>query len=237
MHDRRDCGIHKLCLSGDEQNLARRMVFGRPAKLLKRGQYLYHTGEPLRAVYGVRSGSIKAWVVAADGRVQVIGFHIAGDPIGFSSFSAGQYTSDASALEETQVCELPLDSLQQFAKEAPGVQDQMLRIMSDEILRGQESMLLLGGKTAEQRLAGFLLSLSSRFARQVGVHNELTLSMSRSDIGSYLGIAEETVSRLFTQFQHDGLLTVHRRQITLNLPEKVSALAGEPGTTNNRFPL
>ena len=226
-----------MCRSSDQQDLGHRIVFEKPAKLLKRGQYLYRAGEPLRAVYGIRSGSIKSSLVAVDGRIQVVGFHIAGDPIAFGCLTAGHYTCDASALEETQVCEMPLDSLHRFMKEVPGAQDDILRIMGDEILRSQESMLLLRRKSAEQRLAGFLLSLSSRVAKRGGLRNQFTLSMSRGDIGSYLGVAEETVCRLFTQLQHEHLLTAHRRHITLTSPEKLSALAGEPTASpiNARF--
>lgn len=226
-HTYKDCGIHKLCPAAEDERITRHLVLTATRKLLKRGQYLYRAGEPLRATYGIRNGSIKSCVVAGDGRIQVIGFHIAGDPIGFNSISAGHYICDAIALESTQICELPFDWLRQLAKEIPEIETQLLGIVCNEVLRSQESLLLLGRKTAEQRLAGFLLSLSGRFGERRSPANQFNLSMSRADIGSYLAIAEETVCRVLAQFEQRGLISVRRRQITLHRGDRLGPIAGE----------
>ena len=133
--------------------------------------------------------------------------------------------SEARALETTMVCEVPIDVLEAYSAEAPSIRQQILRILSQEILDNQELMLLLGKKNADERLATFLLSLSRRFQRRSYSPSQFNLSMSRSDIGNYLGMAEETVCRVFTRFQDDGLLTTDRRQVQLLDQDRLQSLS------------
>jgi CRP/FNR family transcriptional regulator len=223
----KDCGIYGLCreVNGPDVDLRLLETIVRNRKIFKRGELLYRIGEPLRAVYAIRCGSVKSYVLTNDGRVQITGFHITGEVIGLGAIAANQYMSEARALETTMVCEVPIDVLEAYSEEVPSIRQQMLKIMSQEILDNQELMLLLGKKNADERLATFLLSLSRRFQRRSYSPTQFNLSMSRSDIGNYLGMAEETVCRVFTRFQDDGLLTTERRQVQLLDQDRLKSIS------------
>lgn len=213
----KDCGIYGLCreVNGPDADLRLLDTIVRNRRMLKRGELLYRIGEPLRAVYAIRCGSVKSYVLTNDGRVQITGFHITGELLGLGAIAANHYASEARVLESTMVCEVPIEVLEAYSEEIPSIRQQMIRIMSQEILDNQELMLLLGKKNSEERLATFLLSFSRRFEKRSYSPTNFNLSMSRSDIGNYLGMAEETVCRVFTRFQDDGLLTTERRQVQL----------------------
>lgn len=223
----KDCGIYGLCreVNGPDVDLRLLETIVRNRKIFKRGELLYRIGEPLRAVYAIRCGSVKSYVLTNDGRVQITGFHITGEVIGLGAIAANQYMSEARALETTMVCEVPIDVLEAYSAEVPSIRQQMLKIMSQEILDNQELMLLLGKKNADERLATFLLSLSRRFQRRSYSPSQFNLSMSRSDIGNYLGMAEETVCRVFTRFQDDGLLSTERRQVQLLDQDRLKSIS------------
>lgn len=148
--------------------------------------------------------------------MQITGFRIAGELLGLDSIIAGHYTSEARVLETTMVCEVPVDASQTYSRAAPSVGLQMLKIMSNEIVGHQELMLLLWTKNADERLATFLLNFSRRFQIRNYSPTKFNLSMSRSDIGNYLGVAEETVCRVFSRFHEGGLLTATRRQVEIH---------------------
>ena len=213
-----DCGIYGLCseVNGSDVDLSLPETIVKNRRLFKRGELLYRVNEPVRSIYAIRSGSVKTYVLTEDGRMQITGFHIAGELLGLGAIAANYFTSEAMVLETTMVCEVPIDVLEVCSKEIPSIRQQMLRILSQEILDNQELMLLLGKKNADERLATFLLSLSRRYQRRHYSPTEFNLSMSRSDIGNYLGIAEETVCRVFTRFQNEGLLSADRRQVRLH---------------------
>lgn len=214
----RDCGVYTLCreVNGPEADLRLLETIVRNRKLFKRGEPLYRIGEPVRAIYAIRSGSVKNYVLTDDGRMQITGFRITGELLGLSDLFVSHYTNEARVLEATMVCEIPLEVLEEYSKQIPSIREQMLRIMSREVLDNQELMLLLGRKNADERLATFLLNFSQRFRRRNYSPTRFNLSMSRSDIGNYLGLAEETVCRMFTRFHDDGLLTTARRHIQIN---------------------
>jgi len=213
----KDCGIHGLCseVNGSEVDLSLPETIVRNRRVFERGDLLFRTDEPVRTIYAVRSGSVKTYVLTKNGRMQITGFHIAGELLGLGAISTRYFTTEAMALETTMVCEVPIEMIEFYSKEIPSVRQQMLKILSREILDNQELMLLLGKKSADERLATFLLSISQRFRRRNYSPSEFNLSMSRSDIGNYLGITEETVSRVFTRFQNEGLLATERRQVQL----------------------
>lgn len=223
----KDCGIYGLCreVNGPDVDLRLLETIVRNRRLFKRGELLYRIGEPLRAIYAIRCGSVKTYVLTNDGRVQITGFHITGELLGLGAIAANHYTSEARVLETTMVCEVPIDVLEEYSAEVPSIRQQMLRIMSQEILDNQELMLLLGKKNADERLATFLLSFSRRFQRRSYSPTKFNLSMSRSDIGNYLGMAEETVCRVFTRFQDEGLLTTERRQVQLLDLDRLKTIA------------
>jgi CRP/FNR family transcriptional regulator len=223
----KDCGIYGLCreVNGPDVDLRLLETIVRNRRLFKRGELLYRIGEPLRAIYAIRCGSVKTYVLTNDGRVQITGFHITGELLGLGALAVNHYTSEARVLETTMVCEVPIDVLEAYSEQVPAIRQQMLRIMSQEILDNQELMLLLGKKNADERLATFLLSFSRRFQRRSYSPSKFNLSMSRSDIGNYLGMAEETVCRVFTRFQEEGLLTTERRQVQLLDLDRLNTIA------------
>lgn len=223
----RDCGIYGLCreVNGPDADLRLLDTIVRNRKMFKRGELLYRIGEPLRAVYAIRCGSVKTYVLTNDGRVQITGFHITGELLGLGAIAANHYTSEARVLESTMVCEVPIEVLEAYSEEIPSIRQQTIRIMSQEILDNQELMLLLGKKNSEERLATFLLSFSRRFEKRSYSPTQFNLSMSRSDIGNYLGMAEETVCRVFSRFQDDGLLTTERRQVQLLDLDRLKSLS------------
>lgn len=223
----KDCGIYGLCreVNGPDVDLRLLETIVRNRKMFKRGELLYRIGEPLRAIYAIRCGSVKSYVLTNDGRMQITGFHITGELLGLGALAANHYTSEARVLETTMVCEVPIEVLDAYSEQIPTIRQQMLRIMSQEILDNQELMLLLGKKNADERLATFLLSFSRRFAKRSYSPTKYNLSMSRSDIGNYLGMAEETVCRVFTRFQEEGLLATERRQVQLLDMDRLTAIA------------
>ena len=226
----RDCGFYQIGLSMGLDS-ADTMLLDRYVKrkhMLKRGQILYRAGEEFTCVYAIRSGSVKTYISTDDGRLQITGFHIPGELLGLNAMDEKRYNCEAMALETTSVCEISLDCFEELARQIPSAHYQMLRMMSREIKLNQELMLLLGKKNAEERLATYLLSLSRRFAMRNYSPTQFNLSMSRGDIGNYLGIAEETVSRIFTRFQEEGVIASERRHIILNDLERLSAIAREP---------
>ncbi len=183
------------------------------------GDYLYRSGDRFKSLYAIRSGSFKTRVLNADGREQVTGFLMAGEIIGLDAISSEVHPCEAVAMEESEVCELPYARLEELSRDIPCLQHHLHKIMSREIVRDQGIMLLLGSMRAEERLAAFLLNMSQRNAIHGMSPTQLRLRMSRLDIGSYLGLKLETVSRTFSHFQEEGLIQVKARSVEiLSLP-------------------
>jgi len=215
------CSLRELCLPAGldpgEMERVDRLVTSR--RKLRRGADLYRAGEPLAALFAIRSGFMKSCVLHDDGREQVAGFHMAGDLLGLDAIGGGSHTCDTVALEDSEVCEIPFSYLEQLSRELPSLQQQLHRIMSREIVRDYGVMLLLGSMSAEERLAAFLLNLSQRFATRGYSPSEFRLRMTREEIGSYLGLKLETVSRAFSGFQDRGLIDVRQKHVRiLDLP-------------------
>jgi len=216
----------------DGGNMALLDRYVKRKRTFKRGQVLYRIGEAFTSVYAIRSGSFKTYISTDDGRLQITGIHVPGALLGLSALDEKRYHCEAMALETTSVCEISVDCFEELGRQIPSVHYQMLRMMSKEIKHNQGLMLLLGKKNAEERLATYLLSLSQRFALRNYSSIQFNLSMSRSDIGNYLGIAEETVCRIFTRFQEEGIITSERRHIVLNDIERLSVIARESYSAN-----
>ena len=211
------CSLRELCLPAGldpgEMERVDRLVASR--RKLRRGADLYRAGEPLAALFAIRSGFMKSCVLHDDGREQVAGFHMAGDLLGLDAIGGGSHTCDTVALEDSEVCEIPFPHLEQLSRELPSLQQQLHRIMSREIVRDYGVMLLLGSMSAEERLAAFLLNLSQRFATRGYSPSEFRLRMTREEIGSYLGLKLETVSRAFSGFQDRRLIDVRQKQVRI----------------------
>lgn len=221
------CSLRELCLPAGldtgELHILDELVDRRSG--LKRGAYLYRSDAPLQSLYAIRSGFLKTSVSHADGREQVAGFHMPGDLMGLDAIGSGRHLCDAVALEDCEVCDLPLESLESLTRKMPSLQQQFHRILSREIVRDHGMMLLLGSMRAEERLAVFLLNLSQRFAARGYSAREFLLRMTREEIGSYLGLKLETVSRALGKMQDKGWIEVRHRQVRLLDPQALGAIA------------
>ena len=225
-----DCSISQLCiplgLNSDELDELDNIIERK--KPIQKSQELFKAGEELKALYAIRAGSVKSYTITEQGDEQITGFHLAGDLIGFDAINTGRHPSFAQALETSMVCEIPYEVLDDLSGKLPRLRQQIMRLMSNEINGDQQMILLLSKKTAEERLASFLHALSNRFSMRGFSAREFRLTMTRGDIGNYLGLTVETVSRLLGRFQKTNLIEVDGKYIRiLDLPALV-LLAGAP---------
>jgi len=230
-----DCSLRDLCLplglGADDLRALEDTV--KSHRKLNKGEFLYRVGDPFRSLYAIRTGSTKTCEIAADGSVQITGFHLPGELLGIDAINSEKHPCDVVALETTEICELPFGKLEGLARELPGLQHQLFRLMSREIAEEEVQLLMLGRMKAEERLAAFLLSISKRYHHLGYSPTDLHLPMSRQDLGDYLGLALETVSRLFSRFQEDKLITVQGRNVKLLNVARLKdvteqAIAGQP---------
>lgn len=223
----RDCSFYRLGLlpgqTEADPHLLEKIACSH--RELKRGDYLYRLGEPVHAIHAIRLGSFKSYVLTQDGRMQITGFKIVGEALGLADLASGRHTIEAQALERASLCEIPLSHLENLNRTLPSFAKQLQSILSSEIYYYQRLALMLGRKTAEERLATFLLDLSARYKTRGFSPQTFSLSMSRDDIGTYLGIAGETVCRLFSRFQEEGLIEARRRLVHILSPDRLRALA------------
>ena len=225
------CSLHQLCLPMGISlaEVERLDVIVKRRRPLARGGYVFHLGDHFHSFYAIRSGSVKTYTVTEDGNEQITGFHLPGEIIGLDAINTIHHPCSAKALETTSICEIPFERLEELAMTVPALGKQLLRVMSREIHAEGELLTLLGKKSAEGRLATLLLSLSMRFQERGFSAREFHLSMSRNDIGNYLGLAVETVSRLFTRFQQQELIAVQNKYIQLKELDRLRELAGLSG--------
>jgi len=223
------CSMRELCLPvGLEADaLAQLDALVSNQARLKKGDTLYRAGDPFGALFAIRLGSCKTTVLAEDGREQITGYHMLGDILGFDGIGTDRHACEAVALEDTQICSLPFERLEEIARGFPGLQHNLHQFLSRDIGRDQNMMLMLGSMRAEERLAAFLLNLSERYRRRGYSSTEFVLRMTREEIGSYLGLKLETVSRLFSRFQEEGLLQVQGRGVKLFDLPGLKQLAGQ----------
>ena len=181
----------------------------------KKGDHLYRQNDAFKSVYAVRSGSFKSYVLNNSGQGRVTGFFLPGEIIGMDGISSKHYANSTVALEHSSICEIPFNQLEKLSHQLPSMQHHFFAIMGNEIAKDQQIHTLLSSYTAEERTASFLLGLSSRYARVSFSPTRFLLPMTRSDIGEYLGLTVETVSRIFTGLQRKGLIEVNNREIEL----------------------
>ena len=224
------CNLQELCLPFGLENAEIEQLdelIGSRRKI-KRHQHLYRAGDGFEAIYAVRSGSFKTNVLFEDGRDQVTGFQMSGEILGLDGIE--KHTCDAQALEDSEVCVIPFDKLEELSREVESLQHQFHKVMSREIVRDHSVMMLLGSMRAEERLAAFLINLSQRFTARGFSPAEFHLRMTRDEIGSYLGLKLETVSRAFSRFQDQGLISVQQKHIKiLNIDGLKALLSNHPG--------
>lgn len=195
------------------------------SRRLKKGDFLFRNGDGFDSLFVVRTGFLKTVIASHDGRDQVTGFFMSGELVGMDGICNQIHYCDAVALEDTEVCELPYASMEELCAAVPELQLHFYRLFSQEIVRDQNVMLLLGNMRAEERLAAFLLNLSQRLKKRGLSANDFILRMSREEIGSYLGLKLETVSRTLSKFSQEGLIEVEYKHIRLLKPERLKQLA------------
>jgi CRP/FNR family transcriptional regulator len=220
------CNLRELCLpvglSGEQ--IARLDTLVTTRKTVPRGQTLFRTGDTFQSLYAVRTGFFKTCVTAEDGRDQVTGFQMAGELLGLDGIGTDRHACDSVALEDSTVCVIPYHQMEDLARELGDLQRVFHKIMSREIVRDHGVMLLLGSMRAEERLAAFLLNLTQRLHLRGFSQSAVVLRMTREEIGSYLGLKLETVSRTFSRFHEEGILDVKQRDIRIADPEALKRL-------------
>lgn len=212
-----NCNLRELCMPVglSPEELARIDDVVATRRKVRRGSTLFRNGEPFESLFAIRTGFFKTCVTSGDGRDQVTGFQMAGEIIGLDGIVSDRHTCDAVALEDAEVCVMPFDRIAELAREINGLQHHVHRIMSREIVREHGVMLLLGSMRAEERVAAFLLNLAQRLHARGFSASELVLRMTREEIGSYLGMKLETVSRTFSKFADDGVIEVRQRHVRI----------------------
>lgn len=223
------CRLNSLCLpvrlkADDVQAFDGIVQRPRP---VARGAYLFQNGSPSRSIYAIRAGAVKLTQLASDGVEHITGFHLPGEVIGLDALDFEQHPTSAVALETTSLCEIPLERLDELSEALPGLQRQLVRLLSRELFAEQEIAQVLAKRTAEERLASVLLSLSERYSRRGLSATRFHLPMSRHDLAGYLGLAPETMSRLFKRLAEQGLLRAEGKEVALEDLDGLRRLAGK----------
>lgn len=223
------CSLSNLCLplALEDNDLDRLEDIVRQGRVFDRGEHIFDQSTPFRSCFAVRSGAVKTSIVTESGEEQVTGFYLPGELIGLDSMSDNHYACTARALERTNVCEFPVDKLEELTVKLPDLQHHLYYLMSQEIRNSHQLALLLSKNTAEERIAALLLSLSSRFQRRRLSGTRFSLPMPRNDIANFLGLAVETVSRVFTRFQQQGLIKARGREVELQDLEALQKITRE----------
>jgi CRP/FNR family transcriptional regulator len=211
------CRLSDLCLpiSLNESEIAQLDEIIERNRPLKKGDHLYRQRDPFRSVYAVRSGSFKSYVLNADGQSRVTGFYMPGELLGMDGIASRVHVNSVMALEHASICEIPFTQLEKLSQQLPNLQSRFFSILSNEITKDQQVHTLLSSYSAEERIASFLLSLSARYARCQLSPDRFLLHMTRGDIGEYLGLTLETVSRVFSGLQKKGIISVRNREIAI----------------------
>lgn len=221
-----NCNLRELCMptgfSAEEMQRLDEVVEKR--RRIKQGELLYSSGDIFSSLYAIRTGFFKTCVISEDGREQVTGFQMAGEIIGMDGIVSDHHNCSAVALEDAEVCVMPFSDIENLSRELPGLQRHVHKIMSREIVRENGVMMLLGNMRAEERLAAFLLNLVQRLHARGLSQSELVLRMTREEIGSYLGLKLETVSRAFSKFSEEGIIEVKQRYVKILAPEALKKI-------------
>ena len=225
------CIVSRKCLDQDHGGAAACLFRDNAGQvqLLHRGDYLFRAGDSMNGLYIIRSGIFKTYFVSEDGEEQILGFHLPGDIIGFDGIAGGEFASNAMALDTASVCRLPFETFNGTGPGTAQFQQALLKGMSREILRQENMLMLLGKKKADERLASFLYSHSVYQTRRGYSATVLTLAMTRTDIGKYLGLTVETISRVLSRLQVQGIIEVRANRIHILDLDALQALSGDAG--------
>lgn len=229
-----DCSLNPICLpvAVKTQELDELDSIIKRSKPLKKGEHLFRASDPFKSIYAVRSGTIKTYSVTEDGEEQVTGFYLPGEILGIDGIGTNAHSNSAKSLETAAVCEIPFDQLEKMASAIPSLQHHFFKLMSQEIQSDQQLIMLLSKKSAEERIGSLLLSISARHAKRGLSATLFRLPMSRNDIGNFLGLAVETVSRVFTRLQKQNIIAVDGKEIEiLSMEELCHSSNGAPQDT------
>lgn len=212
-----ECTLHEVCIPKhinpaelhEFENIVKR------SRILHKGDYMHHYGDPVKSLYIIRSGSVKEYVTSNEGNEQIVGFYLPGELLGLDSIGKERYSCSATSLETTTYCALPLTKFEKICQQIPDLQKMMLNTMSKVISFDNKMLLSSCNKKAHEKIATFLMSLSKRYLRLGYSAKEMHLPMSRQEIANYLGLSSETVSRVFTRLQKDNIIAVHPKMITI----------------------
>ncbi len=230
-HDKRiscgNCRLNAICLpiSLHVEDIDRLNNIVQRSKPLQKGEYLYRANDAFNSVFAIRSGAVKAVSVSDKGDEQVTGFYLPGEVVGMDGLAENVYTNSVIALETSSVCEIPFNRLEELSLQIPTLQRHFLQLLSREIAQDQQIITLLSKGSAEARIASLLLSISARNGRRNLSTNDFILPMSRTDIGNFLGLTIETVSRIFTRLQKNNLIAVDKKEITITDMDALRNLA------------
>jgi len=235
-HSCSQCSLQELCLAGgvSHEDLEQLDGLVKKRRPLSRGDELYHAGETMQSLFVAREGAFKTTSLSEQGDEQVIGFHLPGELMGLDGLGEGRHRCATVALETASVCEIPFADLGRVAAEIPSLQQQLMRVMGQSIGRDQDHLEMLGRRHATERVALFLHSLSERLRQLSRPHLQFSLSMSREEIASYLGLVIETVSRTFSRLQDEGIIRVQGRKISLLDPKRLALLVHEGDERRSR---
>ncbi len=212
-----DCRLASICLPisleiEDIDKLDDIIQRGRP---IHKDESLYHAGEQFKSVFAIRSGTIRTIKITEDGEEQVTGFYLPGEIVGMDGLASNVHTNSATALETAAVCEIPFSRLEELSSKVPSLQRRFFQLMSKEIMHDQQLITLLSKNSAEERIGALLLSISSRNANRGLSAKDFFLPMSRSDIGNYLGLTIETVSRVFSKLNKQGIINLDKKHVVI----------------------
>ena len=188
------------------------------------GEHIYRTGDGFTSIFAVRSGSIKTYLLDDDGVEQVTGFYLPGEILGFDGIGNNTHGCNVVSMETSTVCEIPFERIEELSLQIPVLQRHFFQLMSQQIESDHQMMMTLSKKNAEGRVTTLLVSLSNRFSRRNLSAKSLRLPMSRMDIGNFLGLTIETVSRTFSRLQKEGIINVDGREIHINDNEKLHSV-------------
>jgi CRP/FNR family transcriptional regulator len=213
-----DCRLSELCLPfGLTTDEVRQLVtIVKNKRPIQAEEHLFWQGNECQSLYAVKSGSFRTFITHTDGFEQTVGFYLPGELMALDALQHGRFTSSATALETAVVCELPLANLNKLCAEIPGLQSQLMRILGKEIASDHDKMVLLGHRSARERVATFLLMLSRRYDGLGLSSTEFNLSMRRQDIANFLGLTIETVSRQLAELSREGVITIKQRGVQIN---------------------
>lgn len=211
------CALRNLCLPPElsSDDIEQFHQVASMKRLVRRGDVLYRCDDPFRNIFAIKTGSFKTVMVLRDGREQVTGFYLPGDALGLDGVCSDRHRWDAVALEDSLVCTVSFVRLEAFCHRQPAMQRHLHRMLSGEIVRESGLNVWLGTMNAAERVAAFLLNLSKRFAVRGYSPNEFQLRMTRAEMGSYLGLKLETVSRILSGFSRAGLVDTQGRNIRI----------------------